>query len=68
MIIDQFRDYSGYSTDIEALKLRARLFAIGAARAHDIALASKLFKHSRTFARRAHYLENMAKIEGRKAQ
>jgi len=68
MIIDQFRDYGGYSTDIDALKLRARLFAKGATRATDIALARKLFGHSRKFAQRAHYLENMAKIEGRKAR
>lgn len=65
MIIDQFREYNGYSTDIGALKLRARLFAVGAMRANDIALASKLFKHARTFARRAHYLENMERIQAR---
>lgn len=61
MIVDQFRDFGGLSTDIEALKIRARLFALGATRAADVQLARKLFKHSRTFARRAHHLENIAK-------
>jgi hypothetical protein len=59
MIIDQFRDYGGYENDIEALKLRARLFAVGAMKAHNIVLARKLFHHSNVFARKAHELERI---------
>lgn len=61
MSLEQFQKFGGLSQDIEALKLRSRLFAVGACKASDLALAAKLFKHSRTFARKAHTLENMAK-------
>lgn len=65
MIVDQFRDYGGYENDIAALKLRARLFALGAMRAGDVVLARKLFHHSNVFARKAHELENnQRRIEG----
>jgi hypothetical protein len=68
MIIDQFRDLSDTITDIDDLNLRARAYSMAGFYAPTVEQAQKYFKRSRTFAQKAHHLENIAKIEGRKVQ
>jgi hypothetical protein len=65
MIIDQFRDYGRKPSEIDDLKIRARIDAVASQCATDFETFEKYRKRSNVYAHKAFELENYRKPQKR---